>query len=483
MRADGVQSFWNLPYARSPVAERRFAPPEPHPGWSGVRDATVPGPSVPQAESRLAGVMGAAPGHQDEHDSLTVNVFAPVDPGPYPVLVWIHGGGFSSGSGGWPWYEGRRLAEEQQVVVVTLNYRLGALGFLYLAELVEGLGEGNFGLLDQVAALRWVRDNIGAFGGNPDRIVLGGQSAGALSVGALASNPAVRPLVSGAIMQSPPNSTMVQTREGATRRAQALLDELGIEASGAREVLRRIPAQAFVGAAVEIARRTARFGDFDPVFAPTEDDRLGLVAAAGGAVRSGTADGVPLLIGCTARETTAFLHQRPGFAELGRDEVESWFDSVLGPQAERALRDYDRAHPGLGPAELLVVATTDRSFAVETLRIASDRGCRGAATWVYRFDWEPRETSFGACHCIELPFLFGTFDAFSKAPMLGGEDPPLHLAAEFQALIGSFVRTGVPDTAGGAVWPGYERSSEILHLGGDPRLERRDLGEPEAHWL
>jgi para-nitrobenzyl esterase len=414
VRTGGVQSFWNLPYARSPVGERRFAPPEPHPGWSGVRDATAPGPSVPQAESRLAAVMGAAPGYQDEHDSLTVNVFAPVDSGPHPVLVWIHGGGFNSGGGGLPWYEGRRLAAEQQIVVVTLNYRLGALGFLYLPELVEGLGEGNFGLLDQLAALGWVRDNIGAFGGNPERIVLGGQSAGALSVGALVSNPAVRPLVSGGIMQSPPTSTTVQTREGATSHARALLDEVGIEASGATEALRRLPAKAFIAATVEIARRTARLGDFDPVFSPTKDDRLALVAAAGGAVRSSAADGIPILIGSTAREATAFLHQRPGFAELGRDEVESWFDSVLGARGERALRDYDGVYPGLSPAELLVAATTDRSFAVETLRIASDRAGRGAATWVYRFDWEPGDTTFGACHCIELPFFFGTFDAFRR---------------------------------------------------------------------
>ena len=182
---NGIAVFRGVPYAAAPVGELRFAPPQPAPAWQGVRDATQDGPIPPQGRSRLAHVMGDFERPQSE-DCLTLNIWTPAaDSKKRPVLVWIHGGAFASGAGSLPWYSGERFAANGDVVVVSINYRLGALGFLCL----PGVSDGNLGLLDQVAALRFVRDNIAAFGGDPDNVTVVGQSAGAASIAILMTMP------------------------------------------------------------------------------------------------------------------------------------------------------------------------------------------------------------------------------------------------------------------------------------------------------
>ena len=177
---DGVAAFRGIPYAASPVGDLRFAAPRRHPKWPGLRDASRPGPSVPQSASRLEAVMGPRTPDWNEDGSLTVNIWTPRLPDagsvrrPLPVLVWFHGGGFTSGSGGWDWYDGRNLAAAGEIIVVTANYRLGPLGYLYLPE----LGVENLGVQDQGAVLAWVERNIGGFGGDPDDITVGGPDNG-----------------------------------------------------------------------------------------------------------------------------------------------------------------------------------------------------------------------------------------------------------------------------------------------------------------
>src|SRR5260221_464693 len=165
-RVNGIAVFRGVPYAAAPVGELRFAPPQPVPAWRGVRDAVKDGPIAPQGRSRLAHVMGDFERPQSE-DCLTLNIWTPAaDSKKRPVLVWVHGGAFASGAGSLPWYSGERFAANGDVVVVSMNYRLGALGFLCL----PGISDGNLGLLDQVAGLRFARDNIAAFGGDPDNV-------------------------------------------------------------------------------------------------------------------------------------------------------------------------------------------------------------------------------------------------------------------------------------------------------------------------
>ena len=218
--------FRGVPYAAAPVGELRFSPPQPAPPWQGVRDATQDGPIAPQGRSRLAHVMGDFERPQSE-DCLTLNIWTPAaDSAKRPVLVWIHGGAFASGSGSLPWYSGERFAANGDVVVVSINYRLGALGFLCL----PGVSDGNLGLLDQVAALRFVRDNIAAFGGDPDNVTVVGQSAGAASIAILMTMPPARGLFRRAILQSTPFGRMSRTLEDCTPDRTTLAGGAGSQA-------------------------------------------------------------------------------------------------------------------------------------------------------------------------------------------------------------------------------------------------------------
>src|SRR5262249_8589906 len=220
--------FRGIPFAAPPVDEHRFAAPLPHPGWTGARVAVEFRPASPQPPSRLEPVMGRADFEQDE-DCLTLNIWAPpAGDGPYPVLLWIHGGGFVTGSGSLPFYRGAQLARNGRLVVVTINYRLGALGYLYVPELAGGRpGAANRGLLDQIAALRWVHDNIAAFGGDPEAITLAGQSAGGAAIAAMMADARARRLFKRAILQSPVLGPPTSADE-ATAICDHLLQALGI---------------------------------------------------------------------------------------------------------------------------------------------------------------------------------------------------------------------------------------------------------------
>ena len=218
-----VMAYRGIPYAASPVGRRRFAPPARHEGWTGVLDVAKAGPAAPQRASRLANVMGDRAPDWNEDGCLNLNVWAPRGAEKLPVLVWFHGGGFTSGSGGWDWYDGGNLAALGDIVVVTANYRLGALGYLYKPE----LGADNLGPRDQGAVLRWVHDNIAAFGGDPDLVTVGGQSAGAYSALYLALDPATSGLVRRVLAQSGPWSLPPMDPAQATENADRFLKIIG----------------------------------------------------------------------------------------------------------------------------------------------------------------------------------------------------------------------------------------------------------------
>ncbi|MCR6481374.1 carboxylesterase family protein [Amycolatopsis sp. OK19-0408] len=340
-------AFRGIPYA---TAKRFEAPREPTP-WSGVRDALEAGPAAPQPPSRLEQALGPMPLPQSE-DCLFLNVFTPSTTGSRPVLVWIHGGGFSSGSGGQVWYTGTRLARDADAVVVTLNYRLGALGFAAL----EGV-PANLGLADQLAALEWVRDNIAAFGGNPAEVTLGGQSAGAQSTLALWSSPRARGLMKRIALQSAPVGMPPSTWDKAHQNALLLEHELG-------EDIRTAATERLLEAQLKVAARTP--GTLEPPFQLVADDDLvahDLIEAA--------PEG-PALISWTKEELRAFVPDAP------RETVEA-----------------------------------ANSF------FTDDRLIEKLDAFAYRFDWQAPGNRFGACHCIDIPFLFGTHDVWA-APMLEG---------------------------------------------------------------
>ena len=375
-------TFYGIPYA---TAKRLESPVKPKP-WTGVRDALEPGPAAPQPPSRLEHALGPMPLPQSE-DCLSLNVFTPSTTGSRPVLVWIHGGGFSSGSGGQVWYTGTRLANEADAVVVTLNYRLGALGFLSAPGVPP-----NLGLADQLAALEWVRDNIAVFGGNPADVTLGGQSAGAQSTLALWSAPRARGLVKRIALQSAPLGMRPSTWDEANQNALLLRQELG-------EDIRTAPTKRLLEAQLRVAAKTAKPGSLEPPFQLVADDDL------------------------VAKDLIEAAPQGPALISWTKDELRAF-----APDA---------------PQETVDAAS---SFFV------SDKLAEKLDPFVYRFDWEAPGNPFRACHCIDLPFLFGTHDVWD-APMLEGAPKGLETEPGLREVWAAFLHGKRPSPTWEAIRP------------------------------
>lgn len=451
--------FKGVPYAAPPVGALRWRPAQPHPGWQGTRDATAFGPSAPQlyreGGDAVLGTHGAPPFSED---CLTLNIWTPrADDAKRPVLVWIHGGGFISGSGSLPHYSGETFARNGDMVVVTLNYRLGPLGYLYFGE--EG-ADGNFWLTDQLAALRWVRDNIAAFGGDPDDITLAGQSGGALSVAALMRRPAHRapavparhPAESAARTADPrprgvppaqrhlPRDPRGQERDGATGPPLAPVD---------RRHHRDVPAHRTVGVLVDPVPAGARRRDADP-------PRLDLLLSGPGA-------DIDVLIGWTREEATfAFALNEP-YAAATKDQVLARARDTFGARAAEAYTAYEEARPGSRPVDVLMDLIGDDLFRIPGIDLAERRAAHGRPVWAYQFDLPTpaHNGQLASPHCLELPFVFNNFDKWSQAPFLAGLNPRIRdgLAGAVHASWISFIRTGDPNRSPMPHWQRYERNA------------------------
>jgi para-nitrobenzyl esterase len=443
-RVDGVWAFDAVPYAAAPVGVRRFVPPEPHDGWDDVLDATAPAPRFPDAE-----------------DCLSLDVRTPaVDDGRRPVMVWIHGGGFVEGSASDPLTEGSRLAHRGDVVVVACNYRLGALGWLHLGHLDADLaGSGNNGLLDQIAALCWVRDNVAAFGGDPGNVTVFGHSAGAMSIAALLGAPACRGLFHRAILQSGAAHN-VRTVDEAVELADRVVHELG-----SVEQLRSVAPARLREAQTTAARAVAQRGVLRPgpglplPFGPVVDGitlpshPLEVLASGGGA-------DVPLLVGTNRDEWTMFGRHNPAPTDAGT--FVEWL-AYLGDRAAWVAAPYLEHHgDDLGVAWDLLV--TDRSFRVPAIRLVdAHRAGNRSPAFMYRFDWPSPDRELRAYHAIEIPFVFDRLDT----PGLGwfiGHEAPRGLATAVQGAWAAFARTGVPAHDDLAGWSPYgdDRATVLL---------------------
>ncbi|WP_244544534.1 MULTISPECIES: carboxylesterase family protein [unclassified Beijerinckia] len=455
--SNGTYHFRGVPFARPPVAELRLAPPQPVRLWHEVLDATRPAPIAPQLASRLARVMGDFERVQSE-DCLTLTIATPGLNGRRPVIVWLHGGGFSSGSGGLDWYDGRRLAAEGDVVVVGVNYRLGALGFLY----VPGVSPGNLGLLDQALALQFVRAHIDRFGGDPDNIIVMGQSAGGNSIVALFAGGLMPAGVKRAIIMSGAIGMGPQDQTTARRIGAAYLQHLGIDAESTdvRAKILALPVTALLQAQAATARAEARSGDTSPPFHLVANG-VGVPAdkpfnqAALGAMR-----GVDLLIGATQEEMCAFFSFDPAIQALDEagltDRARGWY----GPAAEARLARVRKLRPQDRPADHLVALGTEDIFLFPALRLAENLADAGARVFTYSFDWRSPDLQLKSCHCLELPFVFGPGEAWNASPMIAGADPAI-VAALSQAMRASllaFARTGTASASALPDWPVYDRA-------------------------
>ena len=445
---DGVAAFRGIPYAASPVGDLRFTAPQRHPMWTGPRDASHSGPAVPQAASRLEAVMGRRTPDWNEDGSLTLNVWTPRLPDgdaagrALPVLVWFHGGGFTSGSGGWDWYDGRNLAAAGDVIVVTANYRIGPLGYLYLPE----LGVENLGAQDQGAVLAWVARNIGGFGGDPESVTVGGQSAGAFSALYLAASPVTGPLIKRVITQSGPFGLVPQQPEEAADHARRFIEILGLSGSlDPLAGLRAVPAERLLTGYGQLAGEVSRPGSAAPPMYPVLGGS-GIPVTWEEALSAGRLDGKQLLTGTTRDEMTAFFAFDPWIQAITADQARS----IVAGQVDEGAARYDRAaarQQNAAPKDVLTEVATEILFRDGTLVVADHQAAAGYPTYVYQFDYTPADdpAHLGAAHCSELPFFFNTIDAYPDSPMLGQPTAEARqLADTFAHAVAAFVATGQP---------------------------------------
>ncbi|MGD0081828.1 MAG: carboxylesterase family protein [Acidimicrobiales bacterium] len=463
---DGLAVFRGVPYAEAPVGDRRFRAPQPPEPWVTVRDATRFGPRSPQPPASVLESIPGDPMEQSE-DCLTLNIWTSAMEGePRPVMVFVHGGGFLGGSSSVAVYHGAALAR-RGVVVVTLNYRLGVLGWLAHPDLHDagaGGAAGNWGLLDQIAALRFVRDHAAAFGGDPGNVTIFGESAGAMCVAALLAVPEARRLFRRAIMQS--GSAVALGMDAASSTAEALAVELGLGG---------VSRQSLAGQAVEslLAAQSAvvnRNGPSGLVFQPVVDGAL-LRRHPAAAIAGGSAAGIDLVVGTNRDEWAFFTFSAAASHEIDDDQLRRFVAAQIRlsglsdavPAAElidvyRTARS-ERGDP-VGPRDLHTAIGTDWVFRLPSMRLLELHARRGGPAYAYLFDWE---TPFGggglgACHALELPFVFGTADNPFVALFAGTGPEAEALSEAMQAAWVSFARTGDPGggLGGRGAWKAYD---------------------------
>ena len=486
--ADGIFAFRGVPYAAPPVGPLRWRAPAPPKPWAGVRDARRFGPAAPQPPSLAARLFGSGAPTESE-DCLTLNLFTPGLAGRRPVLVWIHGGAFVTGSGSLPVYDGAGLARQAEAVVVTLNYRLGALGFVYLPEqAAEGEATGNFGLLDQLAALAWVREHAARFGGDASRITLFGQSAGAMCIGTLLGAPRARGQFARAILQSGA-ARNVHPPETAERVTHAFLRAAGL-ARDELARLRALPVEAL--AAAQAAAREAVVREIaDPPFEPVVEGDL-LPAPPLAAIAAGAARDVPLLIGTNRDEWNFYGLTDPGAARLDHDKLLRRFrrglpgrDRAGRELAERVVELYRAVRDGSSARDLWFAIQTDRWFRHPAAQLAELQARHRRDVHAYLFTWASPAFGggLGSCHALDLPFVWGTHSHPPMRPIVGDAEGAAALSRRVQGAWIAFAHGGAPAHPELPDWPAYEAARRAtLELGETCRLLHAPGEAERAFW-
>lgn len=458
-----VWVFRGVPYATVGGRSGRWRRPSPFESWSGVRDALAWGPISPQTAPVPGLSIPGDPESADE-DCLNLNIWTPgLDDERRPVLVWIHGGGFTTGTGSSAIYRGHRLSERGDVVVVTINYRLGALGFLAHPSLtgVDG-GIGNWGLHDQVAALEWLQRNIASFGGDPANVTVIGVSAGAMSICALMASSVCGRLFHRAVLQSGPPAS--GSPDWCSRRSERVAELAGIDVPGGfvRERLESLEASDLVGATQGLAREIPGQGGLPLPLLPVVDGGL-IDRPPADAISDGSAATVPLLVGTTRDEATLFLVTDPTTAELDMEGVLRRIEKITSrPAAEVLVDAYRTAREARGeatsPRDILTAVTTDYVFRMPSLSLAAAAYKHQVSTYAYLFTWESPFLGgiFGSAHGLDMPFVFGTVEDDAVAMFSGSGPVATAISRAMQSAWVAFARSGDPSCDELGEWPAYD---------------------------
>ena len=490
---EGVQAFKSVPYGASTAGANRFLPPKKPTPWTGERDAAAYTSRAPQTGLRaatrpeLANFSGATDNAAETEDCLTLNVWTPGPTGKRPVMVWLHGGAFSYGSANSDRQQGSRLCNRGDVVVVTVNHRLNIFAHLHLAQVwgPEYARSGNVGVLDLVAALEWVRDNIASFGGDPGNVTIFGESGGGGKVSALMTMPAARGLFHKAIIQSGA-SVVLGRPDRAAKLADIVLKQLGVTRNDLRK-LQTIPTEqllAVVGPATKEHGPPQRPLFDRYAFGPVVDgDVLPRDPFAPDA--SPLSADIPLMIGDMRDEMTSFTAtiDRIWFRTLTEAEARDRIFAIAGRHADTVVETYRRLMPRANSAQRFIAASTDSNFRVRSLAVAQRKAAQGQApVWMYSFEWQTPlfDGRLGAPHALDVPFCFDTIDLTNATDLSPGARK---VAATMASTWIAFARTGNPNNATIPHWPAYnaaERSTMLLDV--EPRVENDLRGDARRLW-
>lgn len=502
MSVGNVKVFKGIPYGADTGGANRFLPPNRPEPWDGILDALEYGHVSPQPiggppfrhHPVLSQIVPERQLADIGEDCLVLNVWTRGlgDGGKRPVMVWLHGGGWTAGSGGSPVYDGCALANRGDVVVVTINHRLSIAGYLYLGDILGGEYErsGTAGVADMVLALEWVRDNIEAFGGDPGNVTIFGESGGGVKVHTLLATPAATGLFHRAVIQSG-SARHWATREEGTRLADAILEELGLNRQRARELL-EVPVDRLIEAQQAVARRGYSPGGRSGLVGTSGNPEIvGFMPVINGidlpedpsqAIAKGASAGVPLMIGSNKDEANYFLLNSADPEALTEEELQEAFKPILGEHAANIIETYRRTRPGLTPAALRRVIGSG----VEHARVRITAGVKAmsatAPVWVYLFTWETPIAGgvLGAPHTLEIPFVFDNVDA---TPITGDGADRYPLAATVSSTWIAFARSGNPNHEGLPAWSAYEPDRPATMIfDRECRVEDNVYAEEMAAW-